>query len=395
MNVAALDPSVSDGQRIAHEAGLVYVSDGLPGIARRRRGKGFSYYGPDGGRIVDRATLGRLRGLAVPPAWTDVWLCPVARGHIQATGRDARGRKQYRYHLRWREVRDETKYHRMVAFGRALPAIRARVSADMARRGLPREKVLATVVRLLETSLIRVGNRAYARENKSFGLTTLRNRHARIAGSEIRFRFRAKGGVDREVTLRDRRLARVVKACHDLPGQDLFQYLDASGERHPIGSADVNGSLQDVTGVDFTAKDFRTWAGTVLAAFALQEFEAFDSEAAAKRNLTQAITAVASRLGNTVAICRKCYVHPEIVAAYLDGTLLDMVVRRIEADLAGPILGLTGEEAAVLAFLEARLRREAAARGRASVRRRPEGAPPSPRRSAGGPHRRGSRRAAG
>lgn len=331
----------------------------MPGIVRRRAGKGFSYRGPDGERVTDRDTLARIRSLAVPPAWTDVWICPSPRGHIQATGRDARGRKQYRYHPRWREVRDETKYHRMLAFGRALPGIRTRVAEDLGRRGLPREKVLAAVVRLLETSLVRVGNEEYARTNRSFGLTTLRDRHAKIEGAEIRLRFRAKGGLDRSVTLRDRRLATVVKRCQDVPGQELFQYLDEDGNRQGIGSADVNAYLQEISGQEFTAKDFRTWAGTVLAALALQAFEAFDSEAAAKRNVTRAIESVASRLGNTVAICRKCYVHPEVVNAYLEGTLLESVRQQVETDLKEGLDGLTSEEAAVLAFLQTRLQQEA------------------------------------
>jgi len=359
MNATAIDLSHTDGPAAARDAGLLYVGDDAPGITRRRAGKGFSYRDPDGRRITDKTTLARLRSLAVPPAWTDVWLCTSARGHIQATGRDARGRKQYRYHPRWREVRDETKYHRMLSFARALPGIRARVSADMSRRGLPREKVVATVVRLLETSLIRVGNREYARDNKSFGLTTLRDRHAKIEGSEIQFRFRAKSGIQRELTLRDRRLARIVKACQDVPGQELFQCLDADGSRHTVGSADVNAYLREISGIDFTAKDFRTWAGTVLAALALQAFEVFDSEAAAKRNVTRAIETVAGRLGNTVAICRKCYVHPEVVSAYLDGTLLDSVQRQVESDLSEGLDGLSSEEAAVLAFLQTRLQAEA------------------------------------
>lgn len=355
MNATVIDLDASDGATAARDAGLLYVGDDMPGITRRRAGSGFSYRDPDGRAVKDKETLSRLRGLAVPPAWTDVWMCPSPEGHIQATGRDARGRKQYRYHPKWREVRDETKYHRMVAFARALPGIRDRVSADMGRRGLPREKVVATVVRLLETSLIRIGNREYARENKSFGLTTLRSRHAKIDGSEIRFRFRAKSGKERDLTLRDRRVARIVKACQDVPGQQLFQYLDSDGERHSVGSADVNAYLREISGVDFTAKDFRTWAGTVLAALALQAFEAFDSEAAARRNITRAIETVAGRLGNTVAICRKCYVHPEIFSAYLDGTLAESLQRQVEADLSHGLDGLSAEEAAVLAFLQTRL----------------------------------------
>jgi DNA topoisomerase-1 len=284
-----------------------------------------------------------------------VWICASRNGHLQATGLDARGRKQYRYHTEWRAIRDETKYNRMVAFGRALPAIRDRVRRDLARDGLPREKILATIVRLLETTLIRIGNREYARDNASFGLTTLRNKHIAVDGSIVHFEFRAKSGKMRTLELKDRKLAGIVKRCRELPGYELFQYVDRDGERHSVDSDDVNSYLKETTGADFTAKDFRTWAGTVLAALALKEFEAFDSEAAAKRNITHAIEQVAGRLGNTVSICRKCYVHPEVFDAYLDGTLADGLRDDIDTALIDEISDLTPEEVAVLAFLQRRL----------------------------------------
>ncbi len=311
--------------------------------------------------MTDRATLDRIRKLAIPPAWKDVWICASPNGHLQATGIDAKGRKQYRYHATWRAVRDESKYGRTIAFGRALPAIRANVARDLRREGLPREKMLAAIVRLLETTLIRVGNREYARENDSFGLTTLRNRHVKVEGGTISFEFRAKSGKMRRLHLKDRTMARIVKRARDLPGYELFQYVDKDGRRHTIGSDDVNQYLKEASGADFTAKDFRTWAGTVLAALALKEFKAFDSEAAAKRNITQAIEHVAGRLGNTPSICRKCYVHPALFEAYLDGTLAAGLKQDVEATMTEDLQTLSPEEAAVLAFLEYRLGEIAAA----------------------------------
>ncbi|HET8727471.1 MAG TPA: DNA topoisomerase IB, partial [Alphaproteobacteria bacterium] len=352
-----------DPQAAARDAGLRYVSDDMPGITRKRAGKGFAYRDPEGRPIRDRAEIRRLKSLAIPPAYTDVWICPYPAGHLQATGRDDRGRKQYRYHPRWREVRDETKYERMLAFGERLPAMRERIDADLRRHGMPREKVLAAVVRLLETTLIRVGNDEYAKDNRSFGLTTMRRRHAEIEGGTIRFRFRGKSGKQQEVTLRDRRLAGVVRKCEELPGQELFSYIDDEGVPRDVGSADVNDYLREIGGEAFTAKDFRTWAGTVLAAMALQEFERFDTKAAAKRNVTQAIEQVAARLGNTPAICRKCYVHPEIVRSYVDGGLVEPLRERIDAALKSELPGLTPEEAAVMAFLRQRLSREAGRAG--------------------------------
>ncbi len=289
-----------------------------------------------------------------------MWICRTANGHLQATGRDARGRKQYRYHPRWREAQDQTKYERIIAFARLLPRIRRTVARHLRKRGLPREKVLAAVVRLLETTLIRVGNDEYARDNRSFGLTTMHDDHVKIRGPKIRFDFRGKHGIEHEIDLDDRRLALIVRNCRDLPGQELFQYLDEQGEVHDVGSADVNDYLREISGEDFTAKDFRTWAGTALAAQALQEFQDFDSRAAAKRNVTKAIEGVAERLGNTQAICRKCYVHPAIIDAYMDRSLIETLKRRTEKALRGTLHRLSGEEAAVLALLQQRMEHELA-----------------------------------
>jgi DNA topoisomerase-1 len=349
----------ADSAAAARAVGLRYVSDVMPGITRRRAGRAFSYRGPDGRLIRDRAEIARLKRLAIPPAWTEVWICPDGKGHLQATGRDARGRKQYRYHPDWRTVRDAAKFDRMLAFARALPRLRARIAEDQARRGLPREKVLATVVRLLEVTLIRVGNQEYARDNRSYGLTTMRDRHVDFAGAELIFEYRGKGGRQHRISLRDRRLARIVRSCQEIPGQHLFQYIDDDGERQAVDSADVNAYLQEITGEPFTAKDFRTWAGTVLASLALSEFESFDTEAAAKRNVTRAIEQVAAQLGNTVAVCRKSYIHPEIVECYLDGSLLGLLQGRVEQALREDLAGLRSEEAAVLALLQQRLSREA------------------------------------
>jgi DNA topoisomerase-1 len=364
----AAPASPADPIASAEAAGLRYVGDSVPGIRRVPAGKGFRYVGPDGKRVRDADTLRRIRSLVIPPAWTDVWICPAANGHLQATGRDARGRKQHRYHTRWREVRDETKYHRMVAFARALPRLRRRIGKHLNLPGLPREKVLATVVRLLEGTLIRVGNEEYVKQNHSFGLTTLRDGHVDVEGSRIAFHFRGKSGIEHAVDLQDRRLARVVQACQDLPGQELFQWVDEDGQQHVVDSADVNEYLHQVGGDAFTAKDFRTWACTVLAARALAEFETFDSQAQARRNVVRAIEAVAKRLGNTRAVCRKCYVHPAVVDAYLDGTLLQTLRQRVEGEIKGRLAGLRPEEGAVLAFLQERLRREARGRRAGAIR---------------------------
>jgi DNA topoisomerase-1 len=343
----------------AKAAGLLYVSDRRPGLRREPDGEDFRYLDKDGQPVTDEETLRRIKALAIPPAWTDVWICLNPRGHLQATGRDARGRKQYRYHPRWRQVRDENKYDRMMAFGRALPQIRAQVETDLARSGLPREKVLATVVRLLETTLIRVGNEEYARTNRSFGLTTMRTRHVSVNGAKLEFKFRGKSGIKHNVDVTDRRVASIVKRCQSLPGQELFQYLDDEGQPQTINSEDVNDYLQAITGQDFTAKDFRTWAGTVLAAVALQEFESFDSAVQAKKNVVQAIESVAIRLGNTPSICRKCYVHPAIIESYVDGTMAETLKQRAEQELGDSLQELPPEEAAVLALLQQRLSQEA------------------------------------
>lgn len=345
-----LDPS-----QAAKAAGLKYVNDQIPGIQRIQTGKSFKYKDAEGKIIRDTAILKRIKALAIPPAYTDVWICPIENGHLQATGRDAKGRKQYRYHAHWRETRDETKYTKMIAFGRVLPKIRKQVNHDLSLTGMKKEKILAAVVKLLETTLIRIGNEEYARENNSFGLTTLQNQHVDISGEKIIFKFRGKSKQKHHITLNSPRLAKVVRRCKHIPGQELFQYLDDQGEPASISSTDVNEYLQEITQDAFTAKDFRTWAGTVLAAFALQEFEKFDSDSQAKRNIVQAVEKVAKRLGNTPSICRKCYIHPEILNAYLDGSLLTTIKQRTEQELIDSLTTLSPEEAAVLAFLEKRL----------------------------------------
>ncbi|MCC0807556.1 DNA topoisomerase IB [Methylobacterium sp. W2] len=359
------DGVVADPRDAAIEAGLTYVDADRPGLTRRKSGTGFSYRDAKGKVVRDPKILRRIRSLAIPPAYTDVWICPRANGHIQATGRDAKGRKQYRYHPDFRQARDSTKFEHIMAFADALPAIRARVDEDMGRRGLCREKVLATIVHLLEATLIRVGNDDYARTNKSYGLTTLRDPHVTVAGAELTFRFKGKSGKMWNLSVKDRRVARIVKSCQDLPGQELFQYIDDAGETRDVTSADVNAYLREITGQEITAKDFRTWAGTVLAALALQEFEAFDSEAKAKKNLRAAIESVAARLGNTPTICRKCYIHPEVLDGYLEGALLLQVADAVEDELREDIARLKPEEAAVLGLLRARLD---AAKGRVSVK---------------------------
>ena len=337
----------------AREAGLRYTSDSRPGIRRIRRGSSFKYLTADGRTLRDDAELRRIKSLVIPPAWTDVWISPDSRGHLQATGRDARGRKQYRYHPTWREVRDETKYDRLIGFATKLPAIRKRTSVHLRHPGLTREKVLAAVVQLLEKTLIRVGNDEYAKENQSFGLTTLRDGHVDVSRGRVRFSFRGKSGVEHDVALDDRRLARTIKACRDIPGYDLFQYYDENGERHAVGSDEVNGYLKEITGEDYTSKDFRTWAGTVLAAEALKAFDAFESETEAKRNIVRAVESVAKRLGNTKAVCRKCYIHPAILDAYVDRSMLKTVAERARrARRSGE---LTAAESAVLALLQRRL----------------------------------------
>ncbi len=334
----------------AKAAGLRYVTDTIPGIRRERTGADFRYTGPGGKPVTEPATLQRIAAIAVPPAWTDVWICASPRGHIQATGRDAKGRKVYRYHQRWREIRDTTKDDRMVAFGEALPLIRQRVSQDLGRHGLPREKVLATVVRLLEVTHIRIGNEEYVRENGSFGLTTLRNRHLDISGSTLRFQFRGKSGKHHIVDVQDPRLARIVRRCQEIPGYELFQYLDGEGH-HMIESTDVNDYLRSINGQDFTAKDFRTWAGTCLAARELIDLETPESDTRGKKDVTEAVKSVASQLGNTPTVCRKSYIHPAIIDAYLDGSLAQSWNAMDAARLAELFPGYSREEAVVLSLL--------------------------------------------
>jgi DNA topoisomerase I len=343
----------------AASAGLHYVTDSTPGIARQRAGKGFRYVSASGTPVREARELDRIRSLAIPPAWRDVWICPNPLGHLQATGRDARGRKQHRYHPRWRQVRDEAKYGRMIEFATALPTVRAQTAADIAAPGLHRRKVLAAVVQLLEKTAIRVGNDEYARDNQSFGLTTMRDGHAQISGSRIRFRFKGKSGKFHDIEFSDRRLAKIVRKCQELPGRELFQYLDDEGNVQDVGSGDVNEYLREITGREFTAKDFRTWTGTVLAARALHMLREFSSAAQANRNVLRAIEAVAGILGNTRSVCRKCYVHPAILEAYVDGSLAHALsAKRRRAVTAGPY-GLNETEAAVLALLQTRRRRDA------------------------------------
>jgi DNA topoisomerase-1 len=354
----------------AKAAGLRWVSDDSPGISRRKKGAKFEYFDAGAKKVTDADTILRIRALAIPPAWTDVWICPHSNGHIQAVGRDARQRKQYRYHAKWREVRDETKYGRMMDFAKALPHLRAATAKHLKLRGLPREKVLAAVVRIMEKTLIRVGNDEYAKANESFGLTTLRDKHAKIRGSKVVFDFKGKSGIKHEIDFEDKRLADIVQKCQDLPGYELFQYLDENGQVKDVGSTDVNDYIREITGQDFTAKDFRTWAGTVLAARALQEIEAFDSKAAAKRNIKRAIETVAKKLGNTVTVCRKCYVHPAVVDSYLDGTLAKNLSRKAGKALARSNGKLPPEEAAILGLLQVRLAKDAVKTNGFSKRKR-------------------------
>jgi DNA topoisomerase I len=337
----------------ARSAGLIYVTDQLPGIRRVRRGRGFRYVTDRGQALKNRAELDRIARLAIPPAWKDVWICTHARGHLQACGRDARGRKQYKYHSQWRQCRDEAKYDQMLAFATALPALRRQIAKDLSASGLPRRKVVAAVVQLLEKTLIRVGNDEYARDNNSFGLTTMRNRHVQVSRSKLRFRFKGKGGTSHDIAFDDVRLARIVRRCQDLPGHELFGYVDDEGNVQDIGSADVNSYLREITGQDFTAKSFRTWAATVLAACALQDAPECQSQTKAKRYVATAVEAVSGLLGNTPAICRKSYIHPAIVEAYVDGSLPRTRRPRGLKAVAGPLLpDFRRMETAVLAWLQ-------------------------------------------
>ncbi|MDP2356304.1 MAG: DNA topoisomerase IB [Beijerinckiaceae bacterium] len=347
---AELNEAEEQAQDAAVRAGLRYVSDDEPGIMRKRKGKGFVFLDARGKQVKDAATLDRIRKLAVPPAYENVWICADADGHIQATGRDARGRKQYRYHARWGEVRDANKYERMIAFGSMLPRLRRNIAAHMQRKGLGRRKVLATVVHLLDTTLIRIGNADYARANDSYGLTTLRNKHVAISSSELRFDFKGKSGKMWKLKVRDRRIARIVRQVQELPGQQLFQYIDRDGVMRGVTSSDVNEYLREIANEPISAKDFRTWAGTVLAAMELGERDAFTSATAAKKNVRDAIARVAARLGNTPTICRKCYVHPQVLDSYFAGELAQGLRRKGRAPAK-----LEPEEAAVLAFLRCSL----------------------------------------
>jgi DNA topoisomerase I len=322
---------IADAPEDARAAGLLYVTDQMPGIRRKGAGKGFAYYAPDGSKIADSVTLDRIRSLAIPPAYRDVWICPLPEGHLQATGLDDRGRKQYRYHPRFREVREEAKFHRMVEFGQCLPVMRQRIAQDLRRKGLPREKVLAAVVALLEKSLIRIGNDEYAKSNQSFGLTTMLNQHVDVRGEKIRFDFPGKSNKTHEIELRDRRLATLIGRLQDLPGQELFGYLDDEGRVRDVTSADVNAYIKETSGEEFTAKDFRTWNGTVLALAQLCALEPPTSKRQFQRNVTSVVKAVSRQLGNTPAICRKCYVHPAVVEAYREGRLVPYA-RRMPAE---------------------------------------------------------------
>ncbi len=333
----------------AKAAGLHYVSDAQPGLRRVKRSTGFGYLGVDGKPITDEATVARIRKLAIPPAYTDVWICADPRGHLQATGRDARGRKQYRYHPRWRDVRDETKFDRMIAFAGALPAIRAAVGRDLALPGLPREKVLATAISLLESTHIRVGNEEYAKGNDSYGLTTLHEEHVDVRGDRVRFKFRGKSGREHDVSVRDKRLARIVRQMRDLPGQELFRYIDDDGEPAAISSQDVNAYLRAIAGDDFTAKDFRTWEGTLACAVSLGAHES----PAAKTHVVAAIKAVSERLGNTPAVCKKSYIHPGVIEEFLAKGALELVERAAHpTSPARDPHALRADERRVLALLE-------------------------------------------
>jgi len=346
---------IVDPAKSAKVVGLRYVSDTTPGIQRQRMGDEFYYISVDNKQISDEAELSRIKALVIPPAWTDVWICPLPHGHLQATGRDAKGRKQYRYHTDWKKVRSQTKFNRLIAFGEALPKIRQRTQADLALPGLPCQKVLAMVVQLLEMTRIRVGNEEYAQTNKSFGLTTMRNRHVKISGSKLQFKFRGKSGVQHEIKLNDRRLIKLIKRCQDIPGQQLFQYLDDAGQPQPIDSGDVNDYIEQITGLDFTAKDFRTWAGTLLAAQTLNELGSFESKTERKKNVTQAIKEVAEQLGNRPATCRNYYVHPAIIDAYFDGSLFQSMTQPAKQKTREDSLELSLEELALLKLLKQHL----------------------------------------
>ena len=346
---------MNDHACFAAMEGLHYVTGKEPGYTRKRKDRKFEYFDTNGQRISDEKELQRIRKLAIPPAYTRVWISPYSNSHIQATGHDARGRKQYRYHADWRNVRDASKFQHILRFGEALPTIRKAANGHLRKTGLPREKVLAAIVTLLDKTMIRIGNTEYAKSNKSYGLTTLHEKHVDIHGADIHFRFVGKSGKEWNLHISDRRVARTLAQCEEIPGQLLFKYLDESGAKHKVTSGDVNDYLKEITGHNFTAKDFRTWSGTVLAAIALQEYAHYDSEAEAKRNIVNAIERVAKKLGNTPAISRKCYIHPEIITAYMDGTLIQQITKEIDDTLKQRYDTLTDEEILVLAFLKKRL----------------------------------------
>lgn len=333
---------------------LRYVTDSQPGFSRKRHGAKFRYLDIDGKPLKDATHLARIKSLAIPPAWEEVWICKHAHGHLQATGKDSKGRKQYRYHKQWREVRDEMKYEHLADFGLHLPRIRKEINKELAKPGISRTKVLATIVYLLENTMIRIGNDAYVKQNKSFGLTTLRNRHVNIIGSEIKFQFRGKSGIEHQIRLKDSRLARIIKRIKDLPGQELFQYLDSDGVRHAVDSSEVNEYLKEITGKDYTAKDFRTWSGTLHTTLELLTLQPFTTAAEAKNNISQAIEAAARKLGNTPTVCRKCYVHPLIIEYYLAGEMQhfinhsnEEVPERIEQYILAILQGKTSQTSSV------------------------------------------------
>ena len=340
---------------IASNEGLRYVCDAKTGFTRKRHGKKFTYFDQHGKQIRDAAIVGRIQSIGIPPAYEKVWISPWANGHIQATGLDVRGRKQYRYHTKWREIRDQNKFEHILHFAAALPAIREQINRDLKLDGMPRAKVLASITRLLEKTLIRVGNEEYAKSNESYGLTTLRRKHVKVTGDHIRFHFMGKSGKEWDLSIDDHKVARIMKKCSELPGHELFKYIDENKSVHEISSADVNGYLKEITQQDITAKDFRTWSGTVLAALALNEYKKYDTMAEAKKNIVAAIDHVAKQLGNTRSICRKCYIHPEVISAYMDGALIKMIEGEIEKKFKTSKF-LSKEETLVLAFLKKRLK---------------------------------------
>lgn len=347
---------VTTPQDIAAEIGLRYVNDSKPGFTRKPSGKHFDYFDKDGKKITDEKIISRIQSIGIPPAYKDVWISPTANGHIQATGKDARGRKQYRYHTKWRSTRDENKFDHILHFGDVLPKIRQQVEADLKLSGLPKNKVLACVITLMEKTLIRVGNAEYAKNNQSYGLTTLRRKHIKVIGAKISFEFTGKSGKNWNLSVNDRRIATIVNKCADIPGHELFKYIEEDGSKKDVTSSDVNTYLKEISGENFTAKDFRTWSGTILAALALTEFEKYDSEAQAKKNVVRAIEHVAKQLGNTPAICRKCYIHPLILESYLSGDLANAFGKEIDQKMKADYEVLTAEEIMVLAFLKKRLK---------------------------------------